>query len=298
MKRSSEILLSFLRAGLGGEKPSLPSDMGPGDWFNLFTDSCGQAVQGVVFDAVALFEDEVPSELLVSWKRVVANLEDTYALMGNAVTMEMEKWRENGIETVLLKGLESASFYPHPEHRVNGDIDLWLPRKEDWGKARSVLEERGIDFKLDSDGDMAYGVGGGIVVELHREGLRMDGPAGVLLLLCEHILHHAMVFGVGLRQICDYRLALEHYKGTDVEVEFREAATDRGLGKWLTVLDSLPEPFLEIVLEDGNFGFSRGNRVRGIFRRLSFFMKVAPGALVKRWTSLAMGRVRKLLGRS
>lgn len=59
-----------------------------------------------------------------------------------------EKLSEKGIQTVVLKGLGYASYYPNPYHRESGDLDCYLMGKKEEGDKVTVeiggkMEEAG-----------------------------------------------------------------------------------------------------------------------------------------------------------
>ena len=59
-----------------------------------------------------------------------------------------EKMSERGIQTVVLKGLAYASYYPNPYHREYGDLDCYLMGQKELGDKVSVeiggkMEEAG-----------------------------------------------------------------------------------------------------------------------------------------------------------
>ena len=55
--------------------------------------------------------------------------------------------RESGIETVILKGFPVAQYYPIPQIRKSGDIDLLLLNPGDIDRAVEVLEQHGVRRK-------------------------------------------------------------------------------------------------------------------------------------------------------
>nr|MCR5544911.1 nucleotidyltransferase family protein [Lachnospiraceae bacterium] len=73
----------------------------------------------------------------------------------------------------VLKGSTVGSFYPMPEYRKSGDIDLWLRDictfDEEFEKAAAILERRGYqrDEKMDSRYHVGFVNSLGLEVELH-----------------------------------------------------------------------------------------------------------------------------------
>ena len=106
----------------------------------------------------------------------------------------VELLREAGVEPVLLKGLDSARFYPEPGARVFQDIDLFVPatRARD---AEAVLHDQGF-------------VGGPL-----REGRRRDFTAPGARLASLDLAHADNPWGVdlhyGLRRVFHRALLAE-----------------------------------------------------------------------------------------
>ena len=292
----SEKFLALLWRGL-----SLPAGDGcPGvplsdeEWRSVYLMSLKQAVCGIVWTAVEDLPEgfRPPEDVAAAWKRDVGIIGRDYDKVEKVVEMQRRAWTARGVDAVLLKGPESAKMYPRPERRMSGDIDWWMPTDKDWTKALELVERNGLKWEKDSDGDIHY-VLNGIVVEHHRRGLEVPGPVGELLLRCEHVLHHAMVTGVGLKQICDYLVALRFYEGKYDREEYDGELEKRGLLEWERRLAGLDPGLLELVLSDGNMGFGKKDRFGGFFHRLRYFLPVCPGLFFRRWSGLVFGHLAK-----
>ena len=287
------LFLDLVDAGIAGRPAQVPGGMSPSEWEFLYDTSSRQAVQGLVYDALEQApESNIPEDLAARWLMEIGEIEKNYARIEETVEMQAAAFRKHGIHFSLLKGLESAKYYPRPEHRIMGDIDWWMHSGDDWDAALELAKANGASPEYDSDGDVHYTVNG-IVVEHHRKGLRTAGPCGELLLLNEHALHHALVTGVGMRQIADYKAALRYFDGKYDREEYEGLVEEEGLKPWTEVLETLPDRFLELVMEDGNFGLDKKNRFSGFFKRASFFARIAPGEFVKRWWGLVVGRIKR-----
>ena len=314
---TNELFFILLRAAVWNEPPQLPCVPGPEEWRIIYNMSKAHAVQGILFDVIKDLPAAagVPRQLAAEWMVEADGVERDYAAK-NALTLEQEKfWKNNGIEAVLLKGVSVARFYPVPEHRVMGDIDWWMPGRGNWRKALELVRAggHGENVKRDSDGDCNY-TSGGIAVELHRKGMRAEGAVGMLVMLNEHILHHVMTSGIGMRHLCDMALAYRYYCGSYDAKEYLNCLKKYGLSKWNGLLnatlkrilavpdDMLPgaagsvraadtDRLIDLIMEDGDMGFGRRHRFGGFFNRFGLFMRYAPWLFVKRWTGLAIGRI-------
>lgn len=300
--------LSLLSIAMDG--PRVDIRFTEGQWRDIYATACRQSVQGLLLDAVKTLPQGsgIGKGLLAEWLIAERGLEESYQKHSAIVAKQRGTWEKHGVDAVLLKGLTSAAFYPVPSHRVLGDIDWWMKTDRDWDNALEVLSSNGLAWEHDSDGDIHYELAG-VVVEHHHDGLVEDGPVGELFLRNEHVLHHAMVMGVGMRQICDYAFALRSLEGQYDRDEYENVLRREGILKWTLVLEELvrglqagtcPESLskkarrlLVLVMEDGNMGLDKPNRFSGFFPRATLFLGLCPGKFIGRWCSLAVGRVKR-----
>ena len=297
--------------------PQWPRVPDPEEWRILFRMSKAHAVQGIMFDVIKDLPAAagVPRQLAAEWMIEADGIERDYAAKYVMTLSQKDFWKENGIEAVLLKGVGVARFYPVPEHRVMGDIDWWMPGRANWRKALDLVRagDYGVNVKRDSDGDCNYTYGG-ITVEHHRHGMRAEGAVGTLVMLNEHILHHVMTSGIGMRHLCDMALAYRYYCGSYDTEQYLSCLKKYGLSKWNGLLnatlkrtlavpdDMLPggagsvkaadaDRLVGLIMEDGDFGFGRRHRFGGFSSRFGLFMRYAPWLFIKRWAGLVIGRI-------
>lgn len=152
-----------------------------------------------------------------------------------------ELCKEKGIQVVVLKGAATASFYPVPELRKSGDIDLLVLEKDRFNEACTLLEEQGFIKKGRQyhSHHMEYMSEDGIIIELHKMlvepfadqkinryldelmqcalehtcivdtcGVKIksfsDGYHAYYLLI--HMVQHFLFAGFGIRCLCDWVL--------------------------------------------------------------------------------------------
>ena len=77
-----------------------------------------------------------------------------------------DKFEENGIDYIPLKGFVLQDLYPKPEMRTMGDADI-LIRMEQYDKIRQVMAELGYSFDHEYYHEIAWKKGN-IEIELHR----------------------------------------------------------------------------------------------------------------------------------
>ena len=326
-----EAFLKLLRNALWNRPIEGWKKLSPEQWKELAALAKAHTLAGTLSDALnSLPEDcDAPSEVLDPWLVEVQRTEEAYALHSKIVGMLRRTWEEKGLKALLLKGLDSAAMYSVPEHRTCGDIDWYFGSAEDWKTANEIAAGNGCKLEMDSDGDVHYTLSG-VVVEHHRrwndassararrviDALPPETPEAQLVMRNVHILKHAMVGGIGLRQLCDLAMAYRHYDGQYDPASLTGKLREAGLGKWNGLLnaflvqvigceyidkdDKVPAADLEwlvrAVLDDGNFGRRRqsgGDRPQnGNFgrRRQSGGGKPQSGALALMGSALSSGK--------
>lgn len=155
----------------------------------------------------------------------------------------------NGISYILLKGISLAAFYPVPEYRKLGDVDIYINDKDMFRQADLLLHSNGFqnDNEL-SDHHQGYlykvpGTGRTMVLELHYRivGLYQYAPANQIVdtvfsfdaiapvfqtingrsypvlppteytfYMLHHMLKHYLYSGFGIRLLLDFVFYLEH----------------------------------------------------------------------------------------
>ena len=151
---------------------------------------------------------------------------------------------------VILKGTAAAQYYPHPEYRVMGDIDI-MTKREDFDTACKELLENGYKIKKSLNREIGF-VKNGIMIELHRyyaslndpeqaaylDNLILDNINSTQLLpddingltLLEHINQH-LENGLGLRQIIDWMMFVDKCLQDEKWPAFCEMAERIGMSK-------------------------------------------------------------------
>ena len=161
----------------------------------------------------------------------------------------------NNIAYVLLKGISLAAFYPVPEYRKLGDVDIYINDKETFDRAGALLLANGYtkDSEI-SDHHQGYlytlpKTGRTMLLELHYRivGLYQYAPANKIVdtvfakdaftpimqtingrsypvlppteytfYMLHHMLKHYLYSGFGVRLLCDFTFYLEH-NYTDID---------------------------------------------------------------------------------
>lgn len=256
MNTNQQAFFELLRAGLWAEFES--TDMrNQGfteleDWEKVYQLAVEQSVIGVVLGGIEHSNVKPPQELLLQWIGDVQMFEQQNKEMNHFIGVLVDKMRNAGIYTLLVKGQGIAQCYEKPLWRNCGDIDFFLS-EDNYEKAKCFLSslsesveeanhyEKHLTMTIDS-----------WVVELHgnlRCGLSrkidngldlikndtiyggsvrswMNGKTQLFLLgvnndaiyVFTHFLNHFYKGGVGIRQICDWCRLLWTYR-TEIKTE-------------------------------------------------------------------------------
>jgi hypothetical protein len=268
MRENTErVFLVLLKAGLwegvkvqgeglmvNGFPLSIDDDV---DWSKVLDLAEEQSVVGLLAAGIEVVQGSwlkvhgapwVPKPMALQFVGRTMQLEQRNQAMNYFIGVLVDKMREAGIETVLVKGQGVAQCYERPLWRSCGDVDFLLD-EENFDKALEYLAP--LAQHVDRAESYSHHIGMTIdpwVVELHgslRCGLSpkmdkvidelqaescgngnvriwKDGGTEVLLpevnndilFIFTHFLKHFYKGGIGLRQICDWCRLLWKYRDT------------------------------------------------------------------------------------
>lgn len=224
---------------------SLYADADTDVWQHVISMAVKQTVAGNVADAVMqLPEEYMPPRAVKMRLLMLLNNIEVHAEKVEKVSVEVAaKYRDAGLRFFLLKGMASGAAYPVPEHRIQGDIDLYIA-DDGCDKAQTVLFG---DRAEEASGDDRHyhETYKGVLVENHCEighfefpfykglenelrsllseresvmikvgGEEMPSPCpdfNVVFML-EHAAFHLPDAGLGLRHLCDWACQLWFYQ--------------------------------------------------------------------------------------
>lgn len=296
----------LLRSGLWGESWSItPAHFSDRDWAEIYRESVIQTVSGITYAGITnSATSSLPdNNLLAQWTVRTIRIANYNERVNSTISSLAQTLNSEGIVPVLLKGQANGMLYSDPTMREAGDIDFFFQDERDFMTACKIIGKGYItDYK--SDGALVCNRNG-VMIELHRKMFDMvtpfqrkhlsntildlgfkrlewsDNPSVAILtptpilnMLMQnlHILRHALCFGIGLRQLCDY--AICHKTLNHSEIIRLSAILDKmGLCKWNRMLMSFIDtyiygktpsatlsPLYKIVMRKGNFGFGKDSR--------------------------------------
>ncbi len=249
----------------------------------------------VALPASCLSMCNLPASLYGSWKKeiirdVTYNIRYKYVQSALPIT----------VQYVILKGTSAAQYYPHPECRTMGDIDIFT-RREDFDQAYCELLENGYQITNENEREVSFNKNG-ITLELHRyfASLNDEKQAKYLddliianindshvlpddingLVILEHINQH-LENGLGLRQIIDWMMFVDKCLPDEKWISFSHYARSIGLEMLAIVATRMCELYLglprrewcaradekhcrqliDYILSCGNFGSIRDDNI-------------------------------------
>lgn len=239
-------LSHFLRVAIGTEEVSVtPHKLSSEEWQQVYDMARKQGVLALAFDGMMrLFEQDqelamsLPQPLKLRWISAVCNIESRYDYSRQVCAELAERWAEQGIRTLCLKGMAFSTLYPIPNHRECGDFDCYL--FDDYAKGNAIARELGakVDDGWYKHSEILYRK---VMVENHqyivavRNGERerrlhsmlnamatpeeceylfgskieMPSPMFNAIFLNHHSLTHFLSEGIRLRHILDWALFIK-----------------------------------------------------------------------------------------
>lgn len=134
MNKIEELLLYILRAVIH----DLPldavrfMDVTKEEWAELYRLSKAQGVTAVVFDKLSRAYSESedfprpPKEQTLKWYAQSMAIENKMSKIRCLSAEFAERMAEEGLHTLVLKGIAISTYYPNPLHREFGDLDCYL----------------------------------------------------------------------------------------------------------------------------------------------------------------------------
>lgn len=224
------------------------------DWQEIYTLFEKHAILPLTAELAPLIPEEYAA-VKKDWNDSIQSNVCQYLRLSQQQELLLGAFRENNIPVVVLKGTSASQYYPVPECRQMGDMDL-LVRPEDYDRAVSCLLDSGCE-ETTSVGEAKTGRHrsfrcNSIPAELHRhfsshimpenaeklDRMLFDGiETGKTVLpdmlngivLIEHVAQH-LEGGLGFRQIVDWWMFADKCLGdTEWEQEFSALADRVGM---------------------------------------------------------------------
>ncbi len=223
------------------------------DWDECHNLAVAQGVMAVSWDAVVALPTEMQpyKALKIKWGMAVENYELRYLKYCRSVAKLSEFYASHNIATVQLKGVGLSTYYPIPNHREGGDIDIYtysadpekLSDKEANTLADRLMQERGIEVDTKHSYKHSVFFFDGIPIENHKFFLNVEHYEGAAkaekllkkvfnprkvtlggdndimipspefnsIFVSTHALQH-FTSGLSLHQLCDWACTLKKHR--------------------------------------------------------------------------------------
>lgn len=156
MTEAADILLGLVRLAVGNEnKVTVPNTV---NWKALVNLAFEQGVAAIAVDGLQRLYELHPSleleldkpefeALKYEWFGSVFQAEIDFAAYLSAAKSLAKLYADNGVRTLVLKGLVFSECYPVPSHRSSCDLDCYLAG--DYEKGNQLVERAGVAVDRD-----------------------------------------------------------------------------------------------------------------------------------------------------
>lgn len=248
-----EKLFEILRGELWGTGLSF-SELSHEEYTDLIDMANKQTVTGLVGDCLIKNGVKLEREDALSLYAKMKAIEKTNNRVNENLVSFVNFMERKGVDYIIVKGQVAGSFYPNPDARMSGDVDLYFVG-DNYEKIKSLVEQRlGKQLSKLSDGKHVEFDVNGVVFELHNKLSQMatrkhqeywdqmidhailEGTDTVTiagkeiktlsttynaLYIFVHLFYHMTASGVGLRQLCDWAMILAQSAFQDSSSKFQ-----------------------------------------------------------------------------
>ncbi len=298
----NNILFQIIRKALWETKDTVNADN------EVFNELAAHAI--VALPAPILSTLNLNEELLRNWKDLVMR-----QVVRNNIYLRAQQTLPISVPYVILKGTAAGQYYPYPELRIMGDIDV-MTHYDDFESACQQLLDHGYtevtskhdlerkrhrEFRKDgfsvevhlffasmNDPEKAE-IFDQLIVSHIKEDHILPHPINGMVLL-EHINQH-LEEGLGLRQIIDWMMFVDKELSDDKWPEFQLMAAETGLEKLAVTVTRMCE--MELGLKKHEWTSTANER---LCRELMSYLLACGNFGQKRSSEeeLASGRAAKL----
>lgn len=161
--------LHLLRCAVKGEQPQEKPE---GVSFELVYDiAAAQKLSNLLWYSVIMLKNKPDAELMMKWQTSYGMYINQTARQDIELETLYSVFDENGISVMPLKGAQIRRYYPQPDMRTMGDIDL-LVKVDDTHRSRErvrdIMSRLGYEIDILDDGQVdAFRKSGDVYVEIH-----------------------------------------------------------------------------------------------------------------------------------
>ena len=259
MKSEIDIAFELLKSALLDVNESSTPDtqhlsLSTQEWWSLFRLLQQNHVAALCYDVVAKIG--VPREVLIPWLSEREKAVDWYRHQSEVQQEIIDLMHRNGIETLVLKGTHLAKYYPEPELREFGDLDLYFyDRHDEADKLAAKKLHVTVNNEVHHHTKYNYR---GVTVESHYDFLnthyppsnrrfetllkeQAPSPTFEVLFLLRHMAGHFAASRITLRDLVDWVLT---YKTLKEKVDWslvNKTIEDFGMTDFVAALNAISE---------------------------------------------------------
>ena len=266
-------VLVLLRRALWSEPVSF--DCGNFDWLKIETEATRHSILALIYGASTPLKKHISSERYQAWRKCTLSwVVNSHKLIDDQD--ELTELLENAnITYAILKGTSVSRYYPVPDLRILGDIDL-LVRPEDIEQVDQILLSSGYSKRASDDVIHHEYWRANTLVEVHFALMNTPDSCGgrkaeqiadqcldniekatlgdhSFFVLTEpfqafslllHMQRHMLISGIGLRQIADWAVYIDKADYALLEKETIPILQKTGLFQYAKVLTKMCVLFL------------------------------------------------------
>lgn len=314
------LLFELIKGGLW--KDYQPEIENTPDWTDLLIQAQQQTVLGITFRGMEKLpaDKRPPKSIFLHWLALTIEIQEQNREKDETVVELFRRFQQEDIQAVLLKGQGVAQYYPEPALRQSGDIDIYTGK--DFQRSCEILKREATSSEEKGEKHFSYHWHNARIENHYRmvllvnrrhqkvfdnllntwfpsERKNLELSKGEIfvpplqfdaVLILEHLFHHFIHGGVGLRQVTDWLLVMKAAT-TDASFDrfrFLQDLKNLELFTCAQLLgamavhtfgfrkDQLPfeiaadskleKQMLDDILEGGNFGRASDHRPKGIWR--------------------------------
>ncbi len=233
MTKEEKLLLSILKAYLDGKTVEFSDHV---DYNKLYKLVRSHNLAAVAFSVVKNSDPSaMPKEILKKLENAFYDTIMLYNRQSYIIDELSELLSDNKIKHIYFKGAEIRDYFPVPEVRAMGDIDILIPL-DARDRVKNILTGSGYSL-INSNGPVYDYTKNGVIIEVHSKIINgkvgnanaencfldamengiFNGYRGNLspeyhfAYLLTHIAHHFWFYGAGVKMILDLAVMLQHF---------------------------------------------------------------------------------------
>lgn len=250
-----DISFNLLRSAIDGQPPYLGlKPIGANVWWSVFRLLQHNHVAALASLALEHIDD-LPREVKIPWLAEREKGVNWHRYQTDVQQDIIDRMSHHGIETLVLKGTHTAQYYPVPELREFGDLDLYFQRHKE---ADAVAQsEMGVEINHGAHHHTKYAYRG-VTVESHchfvnchyppsnrsyEQLLEQLAPSATfeVLFLLRHMAGHFAASRITLRDVVDWYLTCRALNDTVDWSTVQETIKDFGMMNFAQALCSIVE---------------------------------------------------------